>query len=334
MVFMPFFRRPSKPQDGPRTSLTNKVYESQRPEEMQADLQALESGDLPNKAKVRLHRTISGELPWMSTYSTPDFFLVEHLRIEPLVQVSGACYFHAATDSQGHIFLDSNLDATNLVRAYYRAKDEAIDRLIQEATAVGAHAVLNARYRFQRDETVVSFTILGTAVRFMGLNPPVKPLVSPLSGEDTYKLLQRGWLPVNIALGYHWHCMPVGFSTKYGIAQSWYNQEFTDISNRFMQSRDLALQKMRQDGARHYPVSGFVGVKIDYSVEETEIIFVRNGLFDNGLSIDGTFYPYDDMGRAEVPAFNTEFFATGASIVRLSTGQVTKSDIAKYLLLN
>ncbi len=331
---MPLFRRPSKPpQDAAATPITNRTYESESLEDAQADQDQLESGDLPSKAKIRLNRTISGELPWMSTYAIPDFILVERLRIEPLAQVTGTCYFHAATDNQGHIFLDSNLEAANLVRAYYRAKDEALSRLIQEASLVGAHAVLNARYRFRREETVVSFTILGTAVRFTGLNPPKRPLVSPLSGEETYKLMTRGWLPVNMALGYHWHCMPVGFSTKFSIARNWYNQEFTDVSEQFMQSRQLAIRKMHQDGARDYPVGGFVGVKVDYSVEETEILFMRSGMFDNGITVGGTFFPYDDAGRAEVPAFNTEFFVTGASVVRLASGKLSPSDIARFLLM-
>jgi uncharacterized protein YbjQ (UPF0145 family) len=315
------------------TPLTKKIYESESLEDVEADQRRLESGELPKRAEVRLNRTTSGELPWMSTYSIPDFVLVEQLRIDPLAQVTGACYFHAATDNQGHIFLDSNLDAANLVRAYYRAKDDALERLIQEASAVGAHAVLNARYRFRREGTVVSFTILGTAVRFLGLNPPKRPLISPLSGEETYKLLNRGWLPVSIALGYHWHCMPVGFSTKFGIQQSWYNQEFGDVTDRFMESRQLAIRKMRQDGSRDYPITGFVGVKVDYSVEETEIVFMRSGMFDNGINIGGAFFPYDEVGKAEVPAYNTEFFATGASIVRLSSGKLSPSDIAKYLLM-
>ena len=332
---MPLFRRPSKSApDSATTPLSNKVYESESLEDVTADQERLESGKLPKKAEIRLNRTISGELPWMSTYSIPDLVLVEQLRIEPVAQVSGACYFHAATDNQGHIFLDSNLDAANLVRAYYRAKDDALDRLMQEASAVEAHAVLNARYRFRREGTVVSFTILGTAVRFVGLNPPKRPLISPLSGDETYKLINRGWIPVNMALGYHWHCMPVGFSTKFGIAQSWYNQEFTDVTDRFMQSRQLAIRKMQQDGSRDYPLTGFVGVKVDYSVDETEIIFARSGMFDNGINIGGTFFPYDDAGRAEVPAYNTEFFATGAGVVQLASGRPSRSDIARFLLMN
>ncbi len=331
---MPLFRRPPKSQDTASTPLTTKIYESQSSGEAESDQRALESGDLPGKATIRLNRTIGGELPWMSTYSAPDFFVVEHLHIKPLVQVTGACYFHAATDNQGRIFLDSNLDATNLVRAYYRAKDQALDRLLQEAALVEAHAVLNARYRFHREETVVSFTIVGTAVRFEGLQPPDRPLVSPLCGEETYKLLHYGWMPVNIALGYHWHCMPVGFSTKYAVGQSRYNQEFTEISHKLMESRDLALQKMRRDGAQNHAITGLVGVTVDYSVEETEIIFMRSGLFDNGITIDGTFYGYDDVGRVEVPAYNTEFFATGASIVRLNSGKISKNDVANYLSLS
>ncbi len=330
---MPLFRRPPKPPETSGVAASSITYESQTMADVQADQDALERGDLPRKAKDRLANTVSKKLPWMSTYSAPDFYLTEHLRLEPVAQVSGACYFHAATDSQGHIFLDSSLDASNLVRAYYRAKDDAIGRLSQEASAAGAHAVLNARYRFKREGTVVSFTILGTAVRFPHIRPADHPLVSPLSGEETYKLLERGWLPVGIALGYHWHCMPVGFSTKYGIGQSWYNQEFTQVSQKLMESRELALRKMRQDATQDHAVDGLVGVKVDYSVEETEIIFSRSGMYDSGVTIDGTFFPYEATGQAEVPAYNTEFFATGASVIRLAPAAATSKDVENYFSL-
>ncbi|AUW94590.1 hypothetical protein BXT84_12070 [Sulfobacillus thermotolerans] len=333
---MPLFRRPPKPPIGrtSEASLPSVTYESQSLADVEADQEALAAGDLPRKAKERLNKTVHKQLPWMSTYSAPDFYLTEHLQLEPVAQVSGACYFHASTDSQGHIFLDSNMDASNLVRAYYRAKDDALTRLSMEATAVGAHAVLNARYRFHREGTIVSFTILGTAVRFAHVKPPSHPLISPLSGEETYKLLRQGWLPVGMALGYHWHCMPVGFSTKYGIGQSWYNQEFTSVSRKLMDSRSLALRKMRQDATQHHGVDGLVGVKVDYTVEETEIIFSRGSLYDSGVTIDGTFYPYEENGQVEVPAYNTEFFATGASVVRLAHGAVSGQDIENYLALS
>ncbi len=330
---MPFFRRPPQPPGDPQVPSTSVTYESQSMADVQADQDALEAGDLPKKAKARLARTLSKELPWMSTYSAPDFYLTEHLKLEQVAQVSGACYFHAATDSQGHIFLDSSLDASNLVRAYYRAKDDALTRLLQEAHALGAHAVLNARYKFNREGTIVSFIILGTAVRFPHIKPPTTPLVSPLSGEATYKLLDKGWIPVGIALGYHWHCMPVGFSTKYGIGQSWYNQEFTGVSQKLMESRDFALRKMRQDATQTHAVDGLVGVKVDYSVEETEIIFSRSGMYDNGVTVDGTFYPYEATGQVDVPAFNTEFFATGASVLRLAKSAVKSQDVENYFSL-
>lgn len=332
---MSWFRR-GKTSNGSDSSRTPPVvrtfrqYTAETEAEMERDRQALARGELPSGAVTRIQRTRGGELPWMSTLSVPDLSLAEMVAATPLVQVAGSCYFHAATDQGNHIYLDSNLDAANLVRAYYRAKDIAMDRLLQEARMAGAHAVLDARHQFSRNETVVEFSILGTAVAFRGVQPPKTPLVSPLSGDDFVKLLSRGFVPVGFALGYHWHCMPIGFRSRQQMT-SFYNQELTDLSRRFMATREFAVRRMVEDARAHHRVDGLVGIEVTSKIEETEIRFAGGFGMGSGVTVDGIFYPYGPEGAVDVPAYNTEFFATGASIARLGGGPVDGRTLSAYL---
>lgn len=329
---MLFFRRSSKTPAAPEPStVTGRQYAARTEADAEADRQALERGEIPAASRQRVSRTVSGELPWVSTLDIQDLYLADDLRIVPVAQVAGSCYYHAATDGVGNIYLDSNYDATNLIRAYYEAKERAVERLIAEARIAGAHAVVAARYRFHRQETLVEFSIVGTAVEFTGVRPPATPLVSPLSGEEFYKLLGIGYMPAGLALGYHWHCLPVGFQTRWA-AGSWQNQELTAVTEKLMQTRESALRRMRQDAQRLHRVDGIVGVSVKTGIEETEIRFYRSALWDSGVTVDGTFYPYDEAGVVDVPAFNTEFFATGAAVLKVADGRVRSGDVEAFLL--
>lgn len=344
---MPWFRKrdgnkptPDEVRLSQSLQATFRQYSPETDAQMQKDREALDRGDIPEGAQTRIRRTMAKELPWMSTLDIPDLYLADEVHMTPLVQVTGSSVFRAASDMNGRIYLDSNYDAANLVYAYYRAKNDAVDRLLKEAAMAGAHAVVDATFRFARwDANAIECTVIGTAAAFHGLRPPRRALVSPLSGEEFYKLMQRGWIPVNYCLGYHWHCMPVGYRTR-GMASSWnyQNQELTSVTERFSQTRRSAIQKMVSDAKGGPRVDGFVGVKIDTKMEETELRIYggyRGGLgfgyMGNGVTIDGSFYPYGPEGVADVPAYNLEFFATGAGVARIATQSLGRSDIARYL---
>jgi uncharacterized protein YbjQ (UPF0145 family) len=346
---MPWFRR------GPDPSInksevelsqalqkTFRQYSAETEAQMQKDRDALDRGHIPEAAETRVRRTIKGELPWMSTLDIPDLYLADEIRMRPLVQVTGSCFYRAASDVNGRIYLDSNYDAANLVYAYYRAKNDAVDRMLQEAAIAEAHAVVDAKFRFSRQEGMVECSVIGTAVRFEGLRPPKTALVSPLSGEEFYKLFQRGYIPVNYCLGYHWHCMPVGFSTRQiGSTWNFRNQEMTGVTERFSKTRHYAIQQMVSDAREGPRVDGFVGVAVESKIEETELRIFSGyggnfggfGMMGNGVTLDGTFYPFGPEGVAEVPAYNLEFFATGAGVARIAPRPLTKRDIAAYLSL-
>lgn len=347
---MPWFRKGGKP-DAPNPNDvqlsralqgTFRQYSAETEQQAQRDRDALDRGRIPEAAETRVKRTVGRELPWMSTLDINDLYLADEIRMTPLVQVTGSCYFQAATDMNGRLYLDSNYDAANLVHAYYRAKNDAIDRMSQEAGLAGAHAVVDAEFKFSRNQTLVECSVIGTAVAFDGVRPGKTPLVSPLSGEEFYKLLQVGWIPTQYCLGYHWHCMPVGFRTR-SINSMWNfnNQELTSVVERFSDTRRYAIQQMVSDARGGPRVDGFVGVRFKTEIEETELRiyagygggfgFSGFGMMNNGITIDGAFFPFGNEGVAEVPAYNLEFFATGAGVAKIGQGRLTKDQIGAYL---
>ncbi len=343
---MPWFKRNASTPNPESVKLSQNLqstfrqYSAETEAQMQKDRDALDSGHIPEAAEARIKRTLAKELPWMSTLDIPDLYLADEIRMTPLVQVTGSCFYRAASDMNGRVYLDSNYDAANLVHAYYRAKNDAVFRLLQEAGLSGGHAVVDAKFRFAReDRHTIECSVIGTAVHFEGLRPPKTPLLSPLSGEEFYKLLMKGFIPVNYCLGYHWHCMPVGYRTRsIGSVWNFQNQELTSVTKRFSDTRHYAIQQMVSDARGGPRVDGFVGVSVETKIEETELRIYGNygggmgfGMMGNGITIDGTFYPFGAEGSCEVPAYNLEFFATGAGIARMGSGRLTRKDVSTYL---
>lgn len=331
---MNWFRRPgSSDKTTPtlgRPDIGGPQYQELSPEEQQADRDALDRGELPRRVLTRIEATRSGERPWLSTLDIADFYLSEGLHIVPVGHVAGSAYYHVATDPQGREFLDGNSDAGNLIRGYYRARDIAVARLIQEARLSAAHAVIDAQFKVNRQERVIEVSVIGTAIQWTGVREGKMIPVSPLSGEEFFKLAQVGWMPVGLALGYHWHVLPVGYRTrKISVSSFGQNQELAGVSERFSLTREVAVRMIRRDAAK-MGAHGVAGVEVSTRLEETEILY-SGGFPGQYMRIDDTNYMYEENGTVEVPAFNLEFYATGAAIRRISNGPLTAPAITQYL---
>lgn len=319
---MAWFFRPRGSRGGERVPPREPGYQPQLPEEIAQDLEALEQGRLPQRVAARISRTGRGELPWIQGPTVAGLGILQALGFEPVAQVAGNCSYNAATDQWQNVWLDSNHDASNLIHAYYAAKARALERLRQEAELAGAHAVFGARPEFERLGSVVECRMVGTAVRFAGWagSLPTMP-ISPLAPEEALKLIGRGYFPVGFALGYHWHCMPVGFQTQVA-ASAWnlYNQELQGVTERLSETRKVAQRRLLQDAREAPGAVGVVGVRIATRLEETEIRYA-GGFPGQGFYIDGTYYQYEANGVVDVPAFNVEVLLTGTVVAKLGPGQ-------------
>ena len=88
------------------------------------------------------------------------------------------------------------------VEALQHGRNTALERMIMEASALGADGVVGVRLTDERmDATKREFMALGTAVRSRGAQRPARPFTTDLGGQDVAKLLTAGWVPAGIAYG-------------------------------------------------------------------------------------------------------------------------------------
>jgi uncharacterized protein YbjQ (UPF0145 family) len=88
------------------------------------------------------------------------------------------------------------------VDALKAGRNTALDRMLIEASALGADGVVGVRLTDVRmDASKREFMALGTAVRSRGAQRPARPFTTDLSGQDVAKLLGAGWVPAGIAYG-------------------------------------------------------------------------------------------------------------------------------------
>jgi hypothetical protein len=89
-----------------------------------------------------------------------------------------------------------------------RGWDIALDRIRQEAVAVGANAIVDVRLRTIRQTVADSmdFTLLGTAIRLEHLPPSPDPVIATVPALEFVRLVEAGIVPVGIAVGaqYEW----------------------------------------------------------------------------------------------------------------------------------
>ena len=88
------------------------------------------------------------------------------------------------------------------VDALYRGYGTALDRMVQEATAMGADGVVGVRLSVSDlGNSNREFAALGTAVQARSRHRPGRVFTTGLAGQDVAKLLQAGWVPCALTYG-------------------------------------------------------------------------------------------------------------------------------------
>jgi uncharacterized protein YbjQ (UPF0145 family) len=191
-----------------------------RPIDLQASLQRVLQGGIPTRAVERLaeeagpHKRL-----FTSDLSVSEFLLARDAGCEPIAQLMGSSIFHIG---QIPDYKGKTAELAVISDGHRESRRLALNRIWQEATLVGADAVVGAQLR-ERLITmgargkggddggeVIEFTVVGTAVRAPGLtHPPGQPIVTDLSGQDLWALIQDGWEPCGFFFDfckYHgWH---------------------------------------------------------------------------------------------------------------------------------
>ena len=95
-----------------------------------------------------------------------------------------------------------------LTQAMYHARELAMTRMEEEASALRADGIVGVRLEVTRHEwgeALAEFVAIGTAIRARNgqsyRNAKGLPFTSDLSGQDFWTLLRTGYRPVGMVMG-------------------------------------------------------------------------------------------------------------------------------------
>ncbi|MEU8632972.1 heavy metal-binding domain-containing protein [Amycolatopsis sp. NPDC048633] len=153
---------------------------------------------LPPVARARVERYAASGLK-TSLLSVPGAVGAGAAGFTPVGEVMGCVVQQVGWTSLGQWAADQVRQMADMLRQGYAT---ALDRLGQEATALGADGVLDIRFTITPlDGVAQEFVALGTAVRAETTQRPRRLFTTDLPGQDVGKLMQAGWVPVRVAVG-------------------------------------------------------------------------------------------------------------------------------------
>ncbi len=267
---------------------------------------ALERGGLPIRAQERLRQERGPDgrpRIWTSDLSVNELLASQALTFEPVSQVFGSSIYRMAYQV-GRWSYNTTGEITAFSQALYHARSLALGRLLQEATALGAHGVIGVRLEHKEYEwgaNLLEFSALGTAVRLRNWQGKLPtPFTSDLSGQEFLKVLHAGYVPVTLAMGCVAYYIATSWNDEYA-KRSWVNQEMTAYTQGVYRARHLAFSRMSDD-ARRVHADGVIGSDIHMRVEEVTAYRRR---------------PYSNESEA-IEDYIVEFFAFGTTVSAIS----------------
>lgn len=219
--------------------------------------------DLPEGAGKRLEELKRGL--FTSDLSVNEFLLVKEAGFHPLGFVMGSSIYHIGIQTRKW---GQSQELEKLTSAMYNARELAMNRMEEEADALGADGVVGVRldvnyYEWGRD--VAEFIAIGTAVKAEDgashRNALGKPFTSDLSGQDFWTLMQTGHVPQGLVMGTCvYHIAHRGLLQTIGSAGL--NVELPNFTQALYEARELAMTRM-QDEANRLGAAGIVGVRLE-----------------------------------------------------------------------
>ena len=243
-----------------------------RPINMAASLLRVQNGGIPLRAEERLAEEAGpNKKLFTSDLSVNEFLLARSAGCHPIAQIMGSSIYHIG---QIPDYKGKTAEISVISDAHRESRRRALSRLRQEAVLVGADAVIGAHLRDRMitmgargkggDDggEVIEFTVVGTAVKAPFLaRPPGQPIITDLSGQDLWALVQEGWEPCAFLFDfckYHgWHVT----SGSGGVG------EVTDANQCVETARQIVMQRLTEQ-ARAASVEFVVGSDVTIEVKE------------------------------------------------------------------
>lgn len=261
---------------------------------------ALQGGQLHPRAKERIARQqAAGQKFFSSDLSVREYLLCRESGFRAVGQVMGSCFYNvslagATGGSLGIVQSEGNPDKffsnnsrgmrqtsgelTAITEAQLKARRLAVDRMLLEAHAMGAHGVIGVKVKasnFDFSTRLTEFTAIGTAVTVPGCENRGTTFTSDLNGQEFWQLYNAGYSPRELSFGvcsYYVKCDPL---TRQMIdptlvdflkGRSSNNQEIVPFTQGFYEARNLAMGRLTSDAVA-VRADGMVSMSVDYNVQ-------------------------------------------------------------------
>jgi len=231
--------------------------------------QSLEAGGLPTRAKQRLSEEIN--TLFTSDLSVKELTLARQKGYQPVSQVMGSSIYHVGWQyRRQYVYRPVAQELEVLSDAHQNAALLALGRLEQEAMLLHAHGVIGVRFtrrQYAWGSDLLEYTAIGTAIRLPDVPYGERPFLSDLSGQEFWTLLQAGYFPAGVVVGYcsYYVCLGSNLTQQlqgYLWGSGMYNQEIRPFTQGLYTARHLAMSHA-QDMARSMNAQGIVGMHID-----------------------------------------------------------------------
>jgi uncharacterized protein YbjQ (UPF0145 family) len=221
---------------------------------------------IPDFARKRIAEgagSRSGAAVFTSDLSVNEFLLIRKAGFEPVGLCVGTCVYHVGIQYGNW---NQNQELTVLSQAMYQARELAMARMREEATAMGADGIVGVQLTIKRvefDQNLLEFIAFGTGVVHGKGHRGFRahdggPFTSDLSGQDFFSLLHAGYRPIEMVMGscvYHVAHRNVMASMR-TFAQ---NVELENFTSAMYDAREIAIERMQHE-ASDAKAEGVVGV--------------------------------------------------------------------------
>jgi uncharacterized protein YbjQ (UPF0145 family) len=292
--------------------MSERLVEDER--EQERSLARVEAGGIPLAAERRLRELGERGGAFTSDLSVGDFALCHHLGLKPMSQVMGSSIYqvgYQATpwpSAMGGSFM---FEMEALSQAWNEVRGLALGRLAQEASHVGADAVVGVELRTDEHdwaENAIEYVVIGTAIRHESAAEPGAPpsagaqgrqsgpttdsaqrrqdgpVLTELSVADYAKLLSAGVEPLGVVAWSSVFFVGASYSTQMmsgvgglGFTQ---NQELPEFTQGVYSARETVVARLT-DQAAQLGASGVIGVRIAHGIQRTTVgagTYSRGGL--------------------------------------------------------
>ena len=243
-------------------------------------LQRIEAGGIPLAAERRLRELGEHGGSYTSDLSVGDFALCHQLGLRPLAQVMGSSIYQVGyQNTQWPLGAGGFMFEVNVISdAWNEVRRRALNRLAEEATHLGADAVVGVDLRTGAHdwaENSIEYVVIGTAVRHgKDAASPARsrpaPVLSELKVDDYWKLVQAGIQPCGVVAWSSAFFVRASYNTQMisGIGGMGFtqNQELPEFTQGFYGARELVMQRMTAQAAQ-LGASGMIGVRINHGIQ-------------------------------------------------------------------